>query len=446
MIPQISSALSKGFNSKQILDYLIKKFPQYSGRIKDAMAAGFTVDQVLKFISGGKKALAQIEKPNSEGITEQQQMQNRNRSRREEVNKRAIQGAVLAATPMASSLASAALSRALPHSISHVLPDALSSALPTELNQNMPPEQQSQGLLQEVTNQSFPLQPPANPVAASIPEPVNIEQPKEKTSITEKLWNDLDKPTKKSFGFESDAFLKIARRMKSTGEIKSKEDFEKFFNIFDQKKNEGKNLPQALKEASNEFDQQKLGGESQSLPKSTKLVDKPSEFTIVASPEGFGEIKTSRNGKAIIEVEGKKHQVDESKLLKPPKEAAVEALELIKSFTPEQHRSTHHMLNAYEPESKQGFFVFHNGAAYVVDDISEEEYKELSEEIEQAKTTGESIIGKYAAGEGSRGAAYNKIVKGVRDRKVVPEMKKKFKKLQVGYNLLAEWQRLLNEK
>lgn len=175
-------------------------------------------------------------------------------------------------------------------------------------------------------------------------------------------------------------------------------------------------------------------------------LQKPLEKEIVASPGGIGEVEKIEDGKATINVDGKTHQVHEKALLKPPREAALEALELIKSFTPEQERSTHHMLNAYDENERKGFFVFHNGSAYVVDDISPEEYKELSEEVEAAKTTGENIIGKWAKGEGSRGAGYNKIVKGVRERKVVPKLKKTFRKLNVGYNLLKEWQRLINEK
>ena len=120
----------------------------------------------------------------------------------------------------------------------------------------------------------------------------------------------------------------------------------------------------------------------------------------------------------IVEVDGKKHKVEDGKILKPPKEAAIEAMELIKSFTPEEMRSTHHMLNSYDEEEKKGFFVFHNGDAYVVDDISPEEYEELSKEVADAKTSGETIIGKWAKGAGSRGADYNKVVKGHReDRK-----------------------------
>ncbi len=66
MIPQISSALSKGFTSKQIIDFLIKKFPDHSDKIKTALASGYTVDQVLKYLGGGRKAVTQESLPQTE--------------------------------------------------------------------------------------------------------------------------------------------------------------------------------------------------------------------------------------------------------------------------------------------------------------------------------------------------------------------------------------------
>lgn len=181
MISQISKALASGFTPKQVIDYILKKFPNESGRIKDAMAAGFTVDQVLKFISGGKKALANIETQPDEGSTEFQQTRNRDIGRREEVNKRAMQGAGLAATaiaaPMAASAASSALSRSLPQSLQRLVPE-LPNAIATSMSsQGKQPVPQQQGLPLESSNQTLPQQPPSNPVAASIPEPANLQQP-----------------------------------------------------------------------------------------------------------------------------------------------------------------------------------------------------------------------------------------------------------------------------
>src|ERR1700692_1222350 len=39
---------------------------------------------------------------------------------------------------------------------------------------------------------------------------------------------------------------------------------------------------------------------------------------VVATPQGVGEVKEIRNGKAIVEVDGKKHQVNEEDVIQSP--------------------------------------------------------------------------------------------------------------------------------
>ena len=72
----------------------------------------------------------------------------------------------------------------------------------------------------------------------------------------------------------------------------------------------------------------------------------------------------------------------------------------------------------------------------LVEQISPEEYERLSTEVEAARTTGKTKIGAWAAGKGSRGAAYQTIVKN---------LKKPYRKLKVGYNLFKEFQRRIKE-
>jgi len=413
MISQISNALSKGFTSKQIIDFLIKKFPEHSDKIKTALASGYTVDKILKYLGGGRKSINRDLQPQ----TEYEKTLGTDIQRKENVNKGALTGAALAATSLAAPMAAQALQRAIPSNLTSIIPQLAQSIQP-------------QAPLSNTINLSSqgPQQPPiVNQTPSNIAQPQQVMQPEininpkeylEKLGIKDKV----DDLLKRGNSPEQAA---AALGMKDgTGRLKSEINPELLANI----------------DAYSKEPKQETAIET---PKEIKPIAKNET---VVSPHGVGEIITSRNGKSIIEVDGKKHQVDDKSLLKPPKEAAVEALELIKGFTPEEMRSTHHMLNAYDEGEKKAFFVFHNGSAYVVDDISPEEYKELSEEIEAAKTTGETIIGEWASGEGSRGAGYNKVVKGVRNKKVVPELKKKYRKLKVGYNLLAEWQRLLNEK
>ena len=55
MNSQILGALTSGFKPQQILDFLLRKFPKHSDKIKSAIAQGFTADQIIKFLGGGEK-------------------------------------------------------------------------------------------------------------------------------------------------------------------------------------------------------------------------------------------------------------------------------------------------------------------------------------------------------------------------------------------------------
>src|ERR1700677_127454 len=111
MIPQISNALSNGFTSKQVIDFLLNKFPQHSDKIKIALASGFSVDQVLKFLSKGK-AQEEISQPTTEFEgTRKSEIQ-----QRENINKGALAAGALAATSLAAPAGIAAIQRAVPQS------------------------------------------------------------------------------------------------------------------------------------------------------------------------------------------------------------------------------------------------------------------------------------------------------------------------------------------
>lgn len=155
-------------------------------------------------------------------------------------------------------------------------------------------------------------------------------------------------------------------------------------------------------------------------------------------PSGqVGDLVDERQGIATLELpDGKKRIGKIDDLIYEPEDAAEIALELIKSFTPEEERSAHHALSFYDPDDKHAFFMFHGGDAYRVEDISPDEYKQLSQEIVGAKTTGQALRGEWSAGSGSRGAAYHQIVK---------LGNKPYKKLQVGYDLFRQFQKRINE-
>jgi hypothetical protein len=477
------AALRSGISAKKILEFLMRKSPEFAPKISKALASGITAEKVLGFFTKGQnfeklKAVMENEysmENNANPLVQAQNVRDRNLANDPASSLKRSAPGILGA------IGSAGLGMAL----NHALPNQLKDSIPETLQKNQEIPQQPP------VNPVPPTAPQVQPVSSTLPQGNAIVQPQGISNISDVLSKypgfiqkvqDLRNSGNNAISISS-YFKKFnagqsAKLVKEAGQPLEKivEDYISKTPIQSSVKpldNAGKSLADIAK-----FKVGDIIGTRHGTATISQLNDKTFELKYenggvrsgpidsfkhelasakqeekqpiakadtVLTPDGLGEVVANRNGKSIVEVDGKKHQIEDKKILKPPKEAAVEALELIKSFTPEQQRSTHHMLNSYDEEEKKGFFVFHNGSAYVVDDISPEEYKELSEEIEQAKTTGETVIGKWASGEGSRGAGYNKIVKGVKDRKVVPELKKKFRKLKVGYNLLAEWQKLLGE-
>ena len=281
----IAQALSSGHSTRNILRYLSQQNPELAQTISSALEAGHSIDHVVNFISRNEKKLGKL-------MPEKTQRDNPFKKAQTSIHP-SLQGAAKAAAMTAGAFGGGmALSRAIPSilqrgTVANAAQAASSVPMPSGSPQSPLPTNQNrmQSNNASTNPQSPPLsqQPPINPNipntqqglqqpplsnanAASIPEPSNIEQDKGKSNIVDKLYSGFEKGRDKGFDFESDAFLKVAKRMKSTGEIRSKEDFEKFFNLFDAKKNEGKDLPTALKEASIEYDGQKLSPTEQLTP------------------------------------------------------------------------------------------------------------------------------------------------------------------------------------
>lgn len=428
MISQISKALASGFTPKQVIDYILKKFPNESGRIKDAMAAGFTVDQVLKFISGGKKALANIETQPDEGSTEFQQTRNRDIGRREEVNKRAMQGAGLAATaiaaPMAASAASSALSRSLPQSLQRLVPE-LPNAIATSMSgQGRQPVPQQQGLPLESSNQTLPQQPPSNPIAASIPEPNNIQQPKGfdtniiKNGIAYK--NQIDALINSGNGpQEIEAYLKkfnpsFIKTIEKEGGGAFKDVVSQYMQ---EKMRDDAMEPQgSIPNAKNEQVQPQLQ-EAEQLQEPIQEKPKIEKNSVVSSPNGVGEVKEIRNGQAIVEVDGKLHKVKEEELEAPPipeKELSTLFDDLMEGIEKETGEDVSRMVQwaGYNPEKNTLQFLPHTGDMYTYDNISEEDASLLTDILSTRKTTGSNFIGAWKKDSKSPiGAAMSKLIR-----------------------------------
>jgi hypothetical protein len=426
----ILQGLQEGYGEEEILSFLTKAIPQLGNSIKKATRSGYKTSQILGFLSKN------FDTESLKGKSESQihAVNRRADSERAKYGLKAAATAVVA--PIAANAARSAVSRALPDSLKNLSPSLMqqnqspSSSISPDANNplNTALEPTSQ-LPQGQTNPTVSQQPPVNQVEPTLPQPVNIQQSEEKTNITDVLWNDLEKNSGKKFGFESDAFLKIARRMKSTGEIRSKEDFQRLFQLFEQKKNEGKDLPSALRESSQEFDMERLTPEKQLL-KNEKLVDegvkepatapepvKIEKKSLVNSPLGLGEVKEIRNGQAIVEVDGKLHKVKEEDLESSPipeKDLADLYDELIGGIEGETGEDVSRMVQwaGYNPETNTLQFLPHTGKLYKYGNISPEDAALLTDILSVRKTSGSNFIGAWKKDSKSPiGAALSKLIR-----------------------------------
>lgn len=457
MIQMIQTALTYGYTANQILKYVASKFKQAAPGIQQAKQQGYSDEDILKFL--GNK----IKPKNPKGVDEDLSAQERymkavgmkTKAEKEETRNKFLKGALGVAGTAAAAYSLYQNFGNIANTLGNTFgaggtapPPNTPPALPTPGQAVNPPP----NIPQTPGQMATPTTPTPGPnigqqIQAGVQQPINQGMQPVNVGM----------PTPPPSNVPQESFFSQMTKGVNVDAL-SEEDKRQiqFLNLIaDKLQAEGKTFDDpAVKKIENKVKSVLKGKSGILMQEATRGVTPESNIeeltspyeNMVAVPGGIGELKGEKNGKASVKLGDKTIGIAAKDAIKPPKEAAIEALELIKSFTPEQERSTHHMLNAYDDQTKQGFFVFHNGNAYVVDDITPDEYKELSEEIELAKTSGENIIGKWTQGEGSRGSAYNKIVKGVRDRKVNKDLAKKYRKLKVGYNILREFQRLLNEK
>lgn len=406
MIPQLSKALSSGFTSKQIMDFILKKFPQHRATIQNALTSGFTADQVLKYLAGGKKALSMPEEQAPEGATEFQQTRNRDISRREDVNKKGIQAAGLVGAGLAAPMAATALQHALPNSLK-----PMTAPLTTALQQQ--------------TQQSQPQQPPIQ----NVNDVTNVTQQQVKPQLD---FAELKKTYKgffdkiddlKNSGNNPDAISAFFRKFSpSQSEKFEKQTGMKLEEIVQSYIAEGsKAQEQAPIEEMAPAAESVMESPSQKLPHSVpeeKIENVPiAKNETVSTPHGVGEVKEIRNGKAIVEVNGKKHQVDEEELEASPlpeKDLAALYDELIQGIEGETGEDVSRMVQwaGYNPETNTLQFLPHTGKLYKYGNISPEDAALLTDILSTRKTSGENFIGAWKAGSKSPiGAALSKLIR-----------------------------------
>jgi hypothetical protein len=417
MIPQIAKALSSGFTSKQVIDFILKQFPEHSGKIKKALASGFTVDQILNYF-GKEKG-----KSNQSGaLTEHENTREADIQKRQKVNQGALGAAALAGTSIVAPLAAGAvqqsLSRALPPILNKLAPQ-IPSAIGSSLSgQGMQPGQQQQQQPPIENPQSYlSQQPPVNQVTPNITQPAQPVQPEvisnpkeflEKLGVREVVDDHLKRGTSP----EGITAL-LGANLEKKGKVKGKIDPELLKNIEEYAKQAPitNELPISNESVENKF-------ENADIPQNQeKISPKIEKSSIVSAPQGIGEVKEIRNGKALIDIDGKLHKVDESELEESPipeKDLAELHDDLLRGIESETGEDVSRMVQwaGYNPETNTLQFLPHTGKLYKYANISPEDAALLTDILSVRKTSGSNFIGAWKKDSKSPiGAALSKLIR-----------------------------------
>lgn len=420
----IFQALNSGYPADEILNFISKAIPQMGAGIKKAKSYGYPAQQILGFISKN------FETEDRRGMSE---------SERHAVNRRAdaerakygLKAAATAfgaavVTPLAASAARGALSRALPTNLANMLNPGTSQAgagpaaasgiaqiSPGAVGIAQPASAAMQGMPQQANLPQFSTQqPPVAPVnvAPNISQVAESVQPQ---GISGNLGDVLVKHTSKD---------QIDKLIASGNGPKEVAGFLEKFKPKEAKaieKEAGQPLEKVVEEYLKANPQQQAAQKAEEVTAPEPAEEKPIEKgSTVATPAGVGEVKEIRNGKAIVEVDGKKHAVDENELIEPPipeKDLADLYDDLISGIEKQTGKQVSRNVEwaGYDPNSNELAYKPHGSdKLYAYADISPEDVELLTGLLTQRKSTGQNFIGAWEAGtESPIGAAMYQLIK-----------------------------------
>lgn len=438
----IFQALKKGFKPQDIINFLLKKYPNQSGKIKKALTAGYSAEQILSYITKG----AYQEEPIESGGTLYEQTRNREEAKKENRNNIALKGAALAASTAIAPTAVAALQRALPSQLANLAPTAFQQAASqvaqsSPLNQtppNLAPVQpgmtntpQNTGNIQNTLPQGISPNPPIvntnnNELLSNNQLPENIlneeitkRQKPDYVTILDMLGIREKLERLRLQGKSPEIIRAAASKMVDKEKLKElnqkdPQAFDKIINDFlvnettmqlINKETGEKYVPESLNVKP--FDIEETNEENQPIPKKGETA-----FT----PKGIGQVIEERNGKYLVEVDGRKFQVSKDEIESAPAEKDVASLfdelkEEIKKTTG-QEISRAVSFAGYDDKQNSLAFLPHDGSMYVYTNIPDDLKDRIKSLLGKRKTSGENFIGAWTEGtESPAGSEMQKIIK-----------------------------------
>jgi hypothetical protein len=437
----ILQAMKSGYDPDKILDYLSKALPQIGGTIFKAKSAGYTVKQILGFLT----------KTSSESDTKgmsNPEIRARNRRTDADLFKNGLTmaaGALGAAT--IGRAAVGAISQRLPGQSTRGTPNAPGTGhiqqAPQPTTPQLPPTQSTQtaqiGQTPPISEQppvsSSPQQPPISqaPIVAQQPKTINAKEILDKHNATNNINNLLNAnkndPEKVGAWLRKFNLGSVNKIEKETG--KPIEDFLK--DYLDQNPQNAPNpqpkpnnpsspspLPTSPGIALKPIQEQPLTQKQIESPQKEKAAIVPREDVeeTVITPSGRGKIKEISGDNALIEEDGKlkQHKLDKVIQSEISEEDLADLYEDLKKGI-EKHTGKQISRNVesagYDPKNNELVYKPHGSDKfYVYDDISPEDVEALTNLLTQRKSTGENFIGRWESGtESPIGAAMYQLIK-----------------------------------
>ncbi len=161
--------------------------------------------------------------------------------------------------------------------------------------------------------------------------------------------------------------------------------------------------PEVISNKAANFSEMVGKADEKALEENEKIAERLSKNSTVVTPKGVGEIKEIRNGKAIVEIDGKKHQVNEEDLESSPipeKDMGMLLDDLNKQIEKETGEQVSRAVNlvGFSPENRSVVIHFHNGDTYTYDDLSDEEMQMAQDIQGMRRTSGNNYIGPWVEG------------------------------------------------
>ncbi len=413
----IISAISAGYGEEEILKYITKAIPGIASKIQKARSTGYSASNILKFLS---KAMQGEEYDPSLSESEARGMQRR---KQDAISKGLVKTA-------ASAIATPAVLGAITSSkpVQDILgklggkkdigPSPMSNA-PVQLNTASLPQ-----------SNTAP-QPAAQPTQSTT-QPQPSSDPQQTASLIDQLGIGSQIQTMKQAGNSPEAIASAIGVIMKPHQRKWLDE--------QIKAGKSKSLPDLISDYSSQLDANATGqpgiatGQNQpfnekispeiaesaqkqpDFEEKTKL--KPQKGELVATPNGeVGEIKSERNGKALIDVNGKLHQVNREEVVASPlpqKDLAELHEDLIRGIERETGEEVSRNVNyaGYNPVTNRLLYIPHGGGAYIYGQISPEDKEALTSVLGRRKTTGENFIGAWFEGTKSPiGAQMSALIK-----------------------------------